>query len=147
MEKRITYPELLGMIKNGTQPESVKCLGLEFFFAYGNYKFRGLRLEAKLAARYSSIDIATVYCITYEESVLDEAEKRYLRAVIRPFRDRINHIVKEHMCGNTYIRIDIKPIPEATANVDSIDLPYFKEGTMYTGMVTNKDYTLEELGL
>ena len=73
--------------------------------------------------------------------ILDEAEKRYLRGVIRPFRDKIKYIikVKSSYDNNFYIRIVI--------NNDVSTLPYFKKNTMYKGMKIDKEYTLEELGL
>lgn len=75
-----------------------------------------------------------------EKEILDEAEKRYLKAVIRPFKDKIRRISKETTLGGEYyIYIDLDD--------DSIGLPNFKKGTMYNGMKDNKEYTLKELGL
>ena len=84
-----------------------------------------------------------IYQTVYEckEEILDEAEKRYLRGVIRPFRDRVTFISKLHTREDKeFISINIK-------NGDYIDLPLFKENTMYKKMIINKDYTLKELGL
>ena len=81
----------------------------------------------------------TVY--KYKPEILDEAEKRYLRAVIRPFRDKVKYIVKRHSSTiGEYIFINI-------LNNPNIMLPYFKEDSMYKGMESGKEYTLEELGL
>ena len=81
----------------------------------------------------------TVY--EHKEEILDEAEKRYLRGVIRPFRDKIKYIikVKSSYDNNFYIRIVL--------NNDVSTLPYFKKNTMYKGMKIDKEYALEELGL
>lgn len=49
--------------------------------------------------------------------ILNEAERQYLSAVIRPFRDQVQSITK------------------------------FEDSTMYKGMELGKEYTLEELGL
>lgn len=76
-----------------------------------------------------------------EKEILDEAEKRYLKAVIRPFKNRVINIVKENCCdGNCYISISLN-------NAEEIFLPNFKKGTMYNGMEEDKEYTLKELGL
>ena len=75
----------------------------------------------------------------YKKPILDDAEKRYLRGVIRPFRNDVLGI-KKNCVDDEYIVIIIK-------DFQTICLPYFKNGTMYKGMVTNKEYTLEELGL
>ena len=74
-----------------------------------------------------------------KKEILDDIEKEYLRAVIRPFRDRVKYIEK---CGGyerDYIKIGVKGEP--------IVFPFFKKNTMYKGMEQNKGYTLEELGL
>lgn len=81
------------------------------------------------------IDIAT-------PEILDDAEKRYLSAVIRPFRKRVDSIMKISdplSYDKEYIFIKL--------DEDSFSLPYFKTGTMYQGMELEKVYTLEELGL
>lgn len=93
-----------------------------------------------------SLDIIKVerpvqYETVYErkEEILDEAEKRYLRAVIRPFRDRVEYIEKEWCFGNReYIIIAIKDSEE-------LIFPAFKENTKYKNMELGKEYTLEEL--
>lgn len=81
------------------------------------------------------IDIAT-------PEILDDVEKRYLSAVIRPFRKRVDSIIKISdplSYDKEYIFIKL--------DEDSFSLPYFKTGTMYQGMELEKVYTLEELGL
>lgn len=72
-----------------------------------------------------------------EPSILDEAEKKYLSAVIRPWRDRVEWISKSDNIGREYLQIELDD--------DEIELPYFKKGTMYKGMELNKEYTLEDL--
>lgn len=75
-----------------------------------------------------------------EKEILDDEEKRYLKAVIRPFKDKIIYISKEIDFGREYyIYIGLDD--------DSIYLPNFKKGTMYNGMEEDEKYTLKELGL
>ena len=75
-----------------------------------------------------------------KEEILDEAEKRYLRGVIRPFRDKVIYICKtDNSNGEEYINVDL--------DHDALLLPDFKSNTMYKGMKLEKKYTLEELGL
>lgn len=78
----------------------------------------------------------------YKPEVLDDAEKRYLRGVIRPFRDKVTMIRKlfSPTRGEYYIQARYK---EDTAT----NFPYFDDKTMYKGMETGKEYTLEDLGL
>lgn len=73
--------------------------------------------------------------------ILDDVEKRYLSAVIRPFRKRVDYIMKSSnsCCDKEYIFIRLDD--------DFLSLPFFEAGTMYQGMELEKVYTLEELGL
>lgn len=82
------------------------------------------------------------YQTVYEakKEILDEEEKRYLRSVIRPFKDKVDCIMKDINVKNEFIVIYIK-------NDWNINLPDFKKGTMYKNMELNKKYTLTELGL
>ena len=72
--------------------------------------------------------------------ILDDAEKRYLSAVIRPFRDRVRSVTKLLRLNGKgeYIVIDAG---------FQMFFPDFEANTMYKGMDLRKDYTLEELGL
>lgn len=85
------------------------------------------------------------YRTVYEAKVeiLDDVEKRYLRGVIRPFRDKVQY-VKKFTYGRTN-SIDIQI--ENKKRSWLIELPPFKKDTMYKNMEDNKKYTLEELGL
>lgn len=72
--------------------------------------------------------------------ILDDAERRYLSAVIRPFRNKVNAIRKvNNVFVSEYIIIDLES--------ESVCLPDFPAGTMYKGMEVGRKYTLEELGL
>ena len=78
--------------------------------------------------------------------ILDEAEKRYLRAVIRPFRNKIIYIKKVKHDNDKYF-ISINTSSEITSSGDEkILFPFFQNG-MYIGMEDDKEYTLEELNL
>lgn len=75
------------------------------------------------------------------EQILDDAEKRYLSAVIKPFRDRVQYIRKyKSNSSEEFIYITF------TDSTD-MDFPNFTRGTMYKGMEVGRKYTLEELGL
>lgn len=76
-----------------------------------------------------------------EKEILDDTEKRYLKAVIRPFKNKVNHISKEDCYdGDCYISIELD-------DGENINLPYFKKETMYNDMEEDKKYTLKELEL
>lgn len=80
----------------------------------------------------------------YKEPVLDDVEKAYLRAVIKPFRKNVNYISKidvNYPAFNQFISIKVN-------HTQCVNLPNFsKKSGMYKGMELNKHYSLEELGL
>lgn len=77
----------------------------------------------------------------YDSKILDDVEKVYLSAVIKPFKKDIKYIEKWFWVSSSeYIRICFQ-------NNETLSFPKFKKGTMYKGMELNKRYTLEELGL
>ena len=71
--------------------------------------------------------------------ILDKTEKRYLKDVIRPFRNKVTYIKKVCYLNQEHLVIQL--------DYDYFYLPYFKKGTMYKNMETDKRYTLEELHL
>ena len=79
----------------------------------------------------------------YKPNILDDVEKAYLSAVIKPFRKDVECIekVESYYGENEFIHITMKK------DEDCCELPDFENGTMYKGMETNKTYTLKELGL
>lgn len=85
----------------------------------------------------------------YKEPVLDEKEKEYLSAVIKPFRNKVEYIKKIDMylgC-NKYVEYIFGEIGNKDDAIYAFSLPYFPKGSMYKGMETDKKYKLEELGL
>ena len=79
--------------------------------------------------------------------ILDDAERRYLSAVIRPFRDRVQYIAKAFADDACVYRINCYIFIHFNDGSDDMDFPVFHESKMYRGMKSNKAYTLEELGL
>lgn len=92
----------------------------------------------KLPNNYTgTIEVENGYIV--EKEILDEKEKEYLSAVIRPFRDRVEYI-KKISGDREYINVLLE-------DGDEIVFPYFEKDTMYKGMELNKKYTLKELDL
>ena len=77
-----------------------------------------------------------------QSPILSEEERRYLSAVIRPFRKNVTDIHKTRACTSTRCRISISVLEHG-----SCEIPWFDDGTMYKGMDPDRWYTLEELGL
>lgn len=77
----------------------------------------------------------------YKPPILDDVENAYLSAVIKPFRNEVECIVK-------YMFSEEKEfLAICLHNGEEITLPIFIRRTMYKGMKSRKEYTLEELGL
>lgn len=82
----------------------------------------------------------------YQVPVLDNVEKEYLSAVIKPYKNKVIGILKindVYESNFQYIRIMVKIHVE----IENINLPWFEKNTMYKGMEVYKEYTPEELGL
>ena len=80
----------------------------------------------------------------YKEPILNDTEREYLAAVIRPFKENACTVCKKYIqscSGLSYEYIVVK------LNAKRWGFPKFVEGTMYKGMEVNKEYSLEELGL
>ncbi len=82
-----------------------------------------------------------------QEPILDEAERKYLSSVIRPFKKgkAVIRIKKHKSIFENSEEIGIDTFYIGCGH--TTNLPPFKKDTMYKGMKLNKEYTLEELGL
>ena len=80
------------------------------------------------------------------EPLLNDAERQYLEAVIRPFKDRAIGVTKYKFSNDyAWLYIDVAGVTEST--FDGFSLPAFRKDSAYLGMKFDKEYTLEELGL
>lgn len=77
-----------------------------------------------------------------KEPVLDDVEREYLSAVIKPFRKKISCIrkSKDPRKGKNYIKFEF-------CDGDRMFFPNLSNDEMYKGMELDKKYSLEELGL
>lgn len=84
------------------------------------------------------------YKVVYDTKaeILDNTEKRYLKNIIRPFRDKVEYITKTVNVSGEYEHINI-----IFKRDTGLVFPNFVKGTMYKGMEIGKQYTLEELGI
>lgn len=86
----------------------------------------------------------------YNEPILTDSERDYLKAVIKPFKNRVKCIIKS--CGSIsddnieYLMIYIDSIHNCV-DTEVIALPYFIKGSKYVNMKWDRKYTLKELGL
>ena len=113
----------------------------------GGYDFVIYYTSMEIYREFFSGSVSTCSTFTkwleeeYKPNILEEKEKEYLAAVIKPFREKVKYIQKCFDLGNeAYIYIYVK-------KCGSMIFPTFRRGTMYKGMKVNKRYTLEDLGL
>lgn len=81
----------------------------------------------------------------YKKPILDNVEREYLSAVIKPYRNKVTFIAKSKDSYEAKYFISI--VVKGNYGREAIHLPWFKENTMYKGMELSKKYTVEELGL
>lgn len=79
----------------------------------------------------------------YKEPILNDAEKKYLSAVINPFRDMVADVV---IYSSPTFRSKKYFVITGDNNM-YLRFPIYSEKTMYKGMECGKHYTLQELGL
>lgn len=80
----------------------------------------------------------------YKAPILNDTEREYLTAVIRPFKENVCTVCKKYIqscSGLSYEYIVVK------ISTERWGFPKFVEGTMYKNMELDKEYSLEELGL
>lgn len=83
-----------------------------------------------------------------EQSILTQKEKTYLEGVLKPFKDRVVNIYKyvsPFDKENEFISVKLKNYKNTYH--EDFEFPCFSKDDMYKGMMIDKHYTLEELGL
>lgn len=105
-------------------------------FAF-NHLFPSIKWEDKEPVLISDI---------YNPQILNDAEREYLKAVLKPFYDEVEYVVKcghifndDGTCSNEYLYIEFRD--------GNFTFPGFCAGKMYTGMELDLPYTLDELGI
>lgn len=81
------------------------------------------------------------------ETILDEAERAYLSAVIKPFRERVWYIRKAVANDIDTYKCSYYILIRFNDGGSDMNFPAFHEPDMYKGMKFGKTYSLEELGL
>lgn len=97
---------------------------------------------SKLGHSIKEIKRPTLYETIYVDASdkLDLAEKRYLKSVIKPFREDVQTITK--FGNDKYEWIEIRLDENRSCH-----LPTFPSNTQYIGLARNKTYTIAELKL
>ena len=145
MKKKITFLELLQMMKDGNAPKKV-CFNSHEWVLRGNessqdYYYAEKTLSACSGEIMYMGEFVGHECISYEEIILTDKEKAYLSAVLEPFKDMDMTISKNGEYDDVYyIGVDF--------HHDALVFPYFdSKQNMYVGMDVDRKYTPSELGL
>lgn len=78
----------------------------------------------------------------YDSQILNNEEKEYLKAVFKPFHNRVMNVTKSSGgIGVEFIAVELM------GDVNTFRLPCFKEGEKYVRMTRECPYTLHELGI
>lgn len=104
------------------------CHGCEFYNPY-RYERCAFRVHP-------------IYWEISEKEILDKVEKEYLQNIVKPFKNKVEHIVKMKRSEKDRAFISILIV-----NDYAITFPDFDSNAMYKGMELNRMYTIEELGL
>lgn len=111
---------------------------------YKNYENEKIAIYSDMIVRSNIIKIEepkynTIY--EHKPEILDKDDKRYIKGVIRPFRDEVKYITKRSGdLGREFISITLN-------DNFIINLPFFAKGTMYDNMEADTLYTLEDLNI
>lgn len=82
----------------------------------------------------------------HEGPILNDSEKQYLEAVIRPFKDRAIGVIKYRL-SSTYAWLYIDVAGATKSIFEGFSLPAFRKDDEYLSMEYDKEYSLKELGL
>lgn len=150
MRKEITYKDLLIKILEGKEvPKEIIYNDKTYVFnsSMKEYVIYDCCVEEFLSDTFKYLTFEGIINekVLYNVELLDNQEKAYLKAVIRPFRNRVAYIKLVRFVGSSFY--DNHHILIKLKNGDWCSLPKFKLGTMYKNLEINKEYTLEELGL
>ena len=143
MKKKITFYELLTMMKNGTAPDRVIYDGEAYYKNDCGYSRGRCDLSRSFSLMFSMFGMIEEEKIEYDDNILTEKEKAYLSAVLKPFKNHTLTITKEDATDG--YNIIVMAGDEESQYYYFPMFPY--ESGMYKGMEVDKKYTPSELGL
>lgn len=103
------------------------------FFVF-NYMFKSIKWED---------NEPTLIEYIYNPRILNDTEREYLKAVLRPFHNRVVYVVK----ANSEEDMEFINIVSNDDYATPYKFPSFKKGEKYVGMKIGHPYSLRELGI
>ena len=101
------------------------------YIAYFNHLFSAIKWEDEEPTLISDI---------YNPQVLDNAEREYLKMVLKPFHGVVEYVKKNKNDDKEYLFIPF-------SGNGALFFPDFDSGTRYSGMELGRAYSLDELGI
>ena len=101
------------------------------YISYFNHLFSAIQWEDDEPTRISDI---------YNPPVLNDAEREYLKTVLKPFRGAVEYVKKIKNDDKEYLFIPF-------SGNGAFSFPDFDSGKMYSGMEPYRAYSLDELGI
>lgn len=82
----------------------------------------------------------------YNPPILNDAEREYLKTILKPFREKVGYVVKHE---NSIFGVDSRHKEHLFIALGDgeFTFPSFDSGTRYLGMELNRKYSLDELGI
>ena len=108
------------------------------YISYFNHLFSAIKWEDEEPTRISDI---------YNPPVLNDAEREYLKTVLKPFHENVAYVEKVHyysMNGDAFFSPAFLFIK---LHDGKLEFPNFDSRKMYLGMEFNKKYKMDELGI
>jgi len=108
------------------------------YIFYFNHLFSAIKWEDEEPTRISDI---------YNPPILSDAEREYLKMVLKPFHENVAYVEKVHyypMNGDTSSSLAFLFIK---LHDGKLEFPNFDSRKMYLGMESNKKYKMDELGI
>lgn len=135
-----TYLALLNDVAAGRQPEKVIYRNHVYEWDGNEYMRDGRSLSEQML-NWTTKAQTHAEILKYDYRVLTYDEQKYLKAVIKPWRNDVKGIRKTvSIAGERCIVIHCRG--------GMVDLPNFSDDLdLYSGMEANRIYTLEELGI
>lgn len=99
-----------------------------------NYMFKSIKWED---------NEPTLIEYIYNPRILNDTEREYLKAVLRPFHNRVVYVVK----ANSEEDMEFINIVSNDDYATPYKFPSFKKGEKYVGMKIGHPYSLSELGI
>lgn len=108
------------------------------YLCYFNHLFPAIQWEDEEPTRISDI---------YNPPVLNDAEREYLKTVLKPFHENVAYVEKVHYYPMTVDASSSLAFLFIKLHDGKLEFPNFDSRKMYLGMELNKKYKMDELGI